>query len=127
MDKIAKAGRLAAGVPKVRSLSEAYDVARNAAAKTTELYKCDECAKNIVDALKAKGIQGELLETVSRTGQNTALGSHRFGPVATSSFHQAVQVGELVFDNWNPNGIKFADWVADLYTNGGFKLKITPF
>jgi hypothetical protein len=69
----------------------------------------------------------ELLETISRAGNNTALGSHRHGPVATSSFHQAVQVGELVFDNLNPNGIKFADWVADLYTNGGFKLNITPF
>ncbi len=35
----------------------------------------------------------------------------------TNSFHDAIRVGDTVFDNVRPNGVPFADFAADM---GGF-------
>jgi len=31
-----------------------------------------------------------------------------------TKFHEAIKVGDTVFDNLNPDGIKYDDWLNDL-------------
>lgn len=43
--------------------------------------------------------------------------------LSSNGHHSAVQIGDMVFDNLNPDGIPYAEWASDLGLNiQGFKV-----
>ncbi|WP_407934250.1 papain fold toxin domain-containing protein [Capnocytophaga gingivalis] len=34
--------------------------------------------------------------------------------IGVNYYHQGIKVGDTIFDNLNPNGIKYDDWLDDL-------------
>jgi peptidoglycan hydrolase-like protein with peptidoglycan-binding domain len=112
--------------PEVRDANATKELSNNIPAKWKKNLKCKEYAKALISKLKAKNIKGELLEIRTGTG---FIQSDEFGSIATNGIHQAVKVGDTVFDNLHPNGIKYDDWIKDLggklFTNPPHAL-ITP-
>ncbi len=39
------------------------------------------------------------------------------GNISENGFHEAIKVGDMIFDNLNLNGIKYDDWLDDLDIN----------
>lgn len=102
------------------------DVA-STAAKGFKNFRCKECADAIVKAMKEKGYCGEIIDIQAR-GNRPLIYSDRAGKVISEDgTHRAVRIGDTVFDNHNPNGLSFDDWVNDLNTVYGFDIIVTHF
>lgn len=74
---------------------------------------CVDFAQNLEELMLKKGMKGKRL-CVRSLGGKGAPYSDKFGSLGSASFHYAVQVGELVFDNKRPEGIPISEWVKDL-------------
>jgi hypothetical protein len=83
-------------------------------------YQCIDCMKKIVETLQAKGVKGEVLKVKTGTGR---IWSDKHGVISTTGEHYAVKVGDTVYDNLNPKGIPYREWVDDLGGKGGEYLK----
>jgi len=111
-------------IDKLESIGQ--DVAAKVASKNTQMFKCKECATNIVAALKEKGVSGVIinLETPYSNIWNDKAGKN----ISTNGSHRAVQVGNIVFDNINPNGVIYGDWIKQFDAPfGSLKVKKTEF
>ena len=111
---------------------DAPEVVASDAAQGFGDFQCKECTDSIVNAMKQKGLNGEILDirTISRQGQpsyhniySDSLGRN----ISTNGTHRAVRVGNTVFDNLHPNGIPFDQWLNDLKAPFSFNLGVTPF
>jgi len=103
-----------------------FDVASQAA-KGFKNLECKECVAAIVKEMKAKGLSGEIID-LSTDVNRPFIYSDRFGGVISQNgTHQAVRIGDTVFDNLNPNGIPYGEWLKDLHSVQGFDIKVTPF
>lgn len=47
--------------------------------------------------------------------------------ISTNVYHQAIRVGDTVFDNLNPNGVDYNSWRGALDAPGGFTVTPTDF
>ncbi|GAA4276491.1 papain fold toxin domain-containing protein [Aquimarina mytili] len=94
------------------------------------LFKCVQCADEVVRALKSKGIRGEILEVT--TNGNRGMAANIWSDlmqtnISTNGRHRAVMINDMVFDNVHKNGIKYSEWVKDLFSPTGYKITKTPF
>jgi hypothetical protein len=115
--------------PILKDVDSAREFSRAIPSKWKKHFKCKEYANALVSKLKAQKIKGELLEMKTGTG---FIQSDEFGSIATNGVHQAVKVGDTVFDNLRPSGIKYKDWIEDLggeiFTNPPHaKITSSPF
>ena len=62
--------------------------------------------------MKKEGIVGEHIEI--RNTYGPIIESKKNGIIGETGFHEAIKVGDTVFDNLNPDGIKYDDWLDDL-------------
>ena len=47
--------------------------------------------------------------------------------VSDNGIHQGIQVGDRVYDNLNPNGINYDEWLDDLgYTGYEWNFRLIP-
>jgi len=61
--------------------------------------------------MQKEGISGEVLELKSiRNIWSNKIGKN----IAENGEHVAIRVDDVVFDNLNPQGIKYDDWAEDL-------------
>jgi hypothetical protein len=119
------------GAREAASARSDADIAAEAA-KGFELFQCDQCAAAVVAALKREGRGGKILtvRTVDSAGGRSLhnIFSDGLGIVISGNgFHQAVQVGDLVFDNLHPDGIPCERWLEDLHAPFGYDVTGTPF
>ncbi len=81
----------------------------SAAAQGFKNLECHQCADAIRKALANKGLTGTTLKI--RAGKGPYMIHKATGRViSTSGVHEAVRVGDMVFDNLHPNGIPFEEW-----------------
>jgi len=85
-------------------------------------YKCDQFALEYEQLLLASKVKGKRLCVESTLSK--FVGSVRHGNISKNNQHFAVQVGDLVFDNLNPNGILFSTWADDIGINDGIGVKL---
>jgi hypothetical protein len=81
-------------------------------------YKCKEFAEDLRNQLKAEGIQGETV--ILKGGGKYGIDSLKHGNIAKNNYHEAIKVGDTVFDNMNPSGMKYDDWLYDVGYGQGF-------
>jgi|GEM_PF-2358651 len=80
--------------------------------------KCKEFAGALEEGLKADGINGRKIFIQSSTGQ---IYSEKLGKSVTDNGeHVAIRVGDIVYDNLNPNGIPYKEWADDLALDDPF-------
>lgn len=121
-----------AGALVHNSSSISADLAKTAIAKLPAgLFKplqCTQCASAMVTALQAQGIRGQVLN-IRAAGDFIASDLVRGGTtsITRNGFHQAVQVGDMVFDNFLPGGVAYPTYVQSLHAIGGVTITATPF
>lgn len=76
-----------------------------------DLGKCDEFADALEDGMRENGISGERLKVESDFG----IYSDKAGKViGETGYHDAIKIGDKVYDNMTPEGMNYADWLKDL-------------
>ncbi len=94
------------------------------------LFKCVQCADEMVNLLKSEGVKGTLLEirTIGSKGMAGNIWSDVMQTnISTNGRHQAVQVGNMVFDNVHKKGIEYNKWIKDFFSPTGYNIKKTKF
>ena len=61
--------------------------------------------------MKQNKIIGERVIIESGTG---VIWSSKFGTISTNGIYHAIRVGDTIYDNLNPTGIKYGEWLYDL-------------
>ena len=84
--------------------------------------QCDVFAVKYEKLLLDNKVKGKRL-CVKSSGA-PFVGSLKHGIISGNNQHFAVQVGDLVFDNINPNGISFSKWADDLGVNEGIGVNV---
>ncbi|HFP0192832.1 TPA: papain fold toxin domain-containing protein, partial [Escherichia coli] len=93
--------------------------------KFKQLFQCDKFAAALKSKMQQAGVNGEhlILETKNKQGAFGNIWSDRIGKnIATNGHHEAIKVGDTVFDNMNPSGIKYEDWLNDIYSPGEYTI-----
>ena len=85
------------------------------AERVSDSFKCNgmckEFAGDLQKKMKAAGINGQRLDMETGTG---LIYSNKNKVISTNGTHSAIKVGDTVFDNLNPKGVKHNDWIDDL-------------
>ena len=108
-------------------IAKTRDLATTISDKFKQLFQCDKFAAALKSKMQQAGVNGEhlILETKNKQGAFGNIWSDRIGKnIATNGHHEAIKVGDTVFDNMNPSGIKYEDWLNDIYSPGEYT--ITP-
>ena len=84
--------------------------------KFKQIFKCEEFADSLKKMMKKEGIPGEHVKV---TGKTPNIFSDKHGVIASSNkysmpTHDAIKVDDMIFDNMNPKGVKYDDWVQDI-------------
>jgi len=104
------------------------DIAREVAAKLPASLKCfgvcEKFAPALVKALQKEGVSGTRI-IIRRRGVGIADGRGG-GQYLGANVHQAVRVGDTLFDNLNPGGIPYQAWRDNLtFVDGGIASAVT--
>ena len=124
------ASRVSSFIAKLAKVPDrALDLAREAA-QGFKKFECVECAETVAGALKEQGISGQIIKVKTRQGSDFIV-SDRFKEGATSitenGYHEAVRVGDTVFDNVSPDGIPADQFFKDLHSLDGLEFEIIDF
>ena len=95
-----------------------------------EPFECKTFANDLKAKMQKEGISGELLDvkTASNKGMSGNIWSDSAGTnISTNGTHQAIKVGDTVFDNMNPSGISYNKWNNDLFSPSGHTTTSSSF
>jgi hypothetical protein len=104
------------------------DAINSVPAKFFRRFKCEECANAMADALTARGIRGELLTIRANSGDymvNDLISGSK--SITTNGIHQAVRVGDVVYDNFFRAGVSYQTYVRSLHADAGISITATGF
>ncbi len=104
--------------------SDALELAAQAA-KGFQVLECEQCARNIQNALMAAGHKAQIIELKGVAGGDYMVCfSHGGGQetITQNGRHVGVRVGDIVFDNLHPDGLPFDHWLKDFHAVGGVKV-----
>ncbi len=84
---------------------------------------------NIKAAMQTAGRNGEVIEIRGGARFITCNSLPASAPaISRNGRHLGVRVGNLVFDNWHPNGIAYDLWLLDFDAVGGISVfSVTSF
>ncbi|MGK9176069.1 hypothetical protein KXR87_23145, partial [Yokenella regensburgei] len=114
----------------VCDIAKTRNLATTISDKFKQLFQCDKFANALKNKMQQAGVNGEhlILETNNKQGAFGNVWSDNVGKnIATNGHHEAIKVGDTVFDNMNPSGIKYQDWLNDLYSPGEYAITSTRF
>lgn len=95
-----------------------------------QLSMCREFANKLKTLMQNQHLSGELIkvQTPTTKGMNANIWSDIHGVnISTNGYHEAIKVGNTVYDNMNPNGMDFTAWRNDLFSPSGRSISGTPF
>ncbi len=61
--------------------------------------------------MKENKIVGEKVFVESKSKR---IWSYKFDVISTNGKHRAIKIGDTIYDNLNPAGIKYEEWLYDL-------------
>jgi hypothetical protein len=83
------------------------------------LYKCDDCAKAVVQWLQANNIEGKVILIRTKKRREYYILSTRWErldeSITLNGKHYGVEVRGLVFDNLSKEGLTREDWIKDFH------------
>ena len=98
-------------VVKGKGKPKPEELAQKVPDKYKKNLRCQEFANEMEKLMKENGVTGERLDIQSKTGY---IWSDKYGSISENGYHHAIKVGDTVFDNLNPKGISYRDWLSDL-------------
>jgi hypothetical protein len=87
-----------------------------------ELYRCYECAREIMQWLTKNGIEGKMIELRTRYRDEDYIISDRTGSdesITINGKHYGVELREKIFDNLSSEGMTRSEWLADFHCQSG--------
>ena len=97
---------------KGKSKPKPEELAQKVPDKYKQIYKCKEYANSLENSMKASGVHGERIHIKSNTPY---IYSDKYGGnISTNGQHDAIKIGDKIYDNMTPNGINYDDWLTDL-------------
>ena len=98
-------------------------------AKVFKPLQCTQCANAIVDVLKARGIPGQVLQIQAKAGDFIVSDLVKSGTtsITRNGYHEAVRVGDIVFDNFPPQGVAYDTYIGPLHAIDGITIKAVGF
>lgn len=116
------------GMP-LRKLSSADIAAIKKITNNHGLFKCFDCADDIVKELKKRGISGEIIDlSVPKLGKYTFIKSKVKGDFITDEGkHRGILVQGKVYDNIHKEGIEYNTWLDDFEAYTDIKVDRTNF
>ena len=110
------------------SVAETRKLAKNTKGANVR-YECDTFAKDLKTKMKSKNIKGEYVHIETDAPY---IYSDKNGVIAKSNkysnpYHDAIQVSDTVFDNMNPSGVKYDDWINDLGGESYYRISRDKF
>ena len=123
----------------VHNNSDIYAAARDAIASLSpRLFRpmqCTQCASAMADALRARGIPGHILNITANRGPGGQIVDYMVSDLVggggtaltQNGFHQAVRVGDMVFDNFLRQGVPYAEYVQALGARFGVTIEAIAF
>lgn len=104
---------------------------RKLVAKVPNAYKQLNYCVQFSNALKKSMIQnniaGKLLQVRTIVSNQNIYYQQLNSNISTNGFHQAILVGDTVFDNMNPNGVDYNFWVSNLVSGQGHNITSEDF
>ena len=91
--------------------------------------QCTQCTTAMVDALKSQGLRGEVLSIKANGGFQNIV-NDLVGPgrtITENGLHQAVKIGDMVFDNFLRNGVPYEVYVNSLHAPMGVAITAAGF
>lgn len=123
----------------VYTAAESAEIAKDVASKLPgNLFKplqCTNCASAIVSALKAEGVSGEILNITANRGPQGQIANYIASDLVQkgttsltlNGFHQAVRVGDMVFDNFLRQGVPYSEYMGAIGAPFGVNVTVVPF
>ena len=87
------------------------ELAEKVSDKYKENFKCDQFANEMEELMKESGIEGKRINIQRKTN---FIWPDKYGLISENGRHYAIKVGDTVFDNLNPQGIAYSEWLSDL-------------
>jgi len=87
----------------------AEELSKDVSNKYKQNGQCDKYADSLEQKMKDVGVKGERIKVNSKAN----IYSDKNGLIG-NDFHDAIKVGDRVFDNMNPDGVPFTEWAKDL-------------
>lgn len=79
--------------------------------------------------MQQNGLSGEKVTIESKVSDN--LYSTKYGNISNNGIHEGIKVEDTMYDNLNPNGINYNEWLEDLgvfeQPTGTFEITVDPF
>jgi len=107
----------------------ARDAIASVAKSLFKPMQCVECAAAMKDALVARGIQGQVLSIRAKGGADYMI-NHMVSvnnPITKNGYHEAIRVGDTVFDNYFRGGVPYDKYVRSLDAAFGIEITAVPF
>lgn len=119
---------LGANDPSGKTINKVLDILSQISDKYKRL-ECRECADEMISTAESFGLSGTRLDFQADGGYPFLYSDKLRKPVTENGGHSAVEFDELglTFDNFTPNGLPKADFIADLNGRAGKTVKETPF
>ena len=74
-------------------------------------FQCDKFVDKMISLMKENKLIGEKIFVQSNTQY---ILSDKNGIISENGKHYAIKIGEVVYDNLNPNGVDYNNWLSDL-------------
>ena len=130
---VAAAARTPTGQQVIRLAQKESERAQQVIATLpNELFKpfqCVQCAEAMVVVLKDNGISGQVMKITANNKMDFMVNDLLGGgtSITQNGFHQAVRVGDVVFDNFLRDGASHSAYVGGLWAQFGVSIEATPF
>jgi hypothetical protein len=111
-------------------VSQPPEQVASGAAQGFQNFQCMECAAAVQAALQQANLHGIVvdIDTGFRFGPRANIWSDQVGLViSTNGRHRAIRIGDTIFDNHNPNGIPYQQWLDDLHSPATMYSNEMPF
>lgn len=94
-----------------QSQTAVKELAKQISDEYKQVFQCDKFADELERLMKEKEIAGE---RVSIHSESDYILSDKYGLISENGWHYAIKVGDIIFDNLNPEGVNYDDWLWDL-------------
>ena len=92
-----------------------------------ENYKCKEFESELESKMKENGISGEKIEIRTNYPSDYIYSDNLKTDISTNGYHCGIEVDGYVFDNLNPTGVPYSQWINDLGGEEFFEILRTNF
>lgn len=126
-DSVPGDGKPSDGDDKSDTKPTVEELAQQVPEEYKQVFKCEEFADELERLMRENGVSGERVTVESESGY---ILSDKNGAISENGLHYAIKADDIIYDNLNPAGIGYNEWLYDLGITdypSWFKITVSPF